>query len=210
MPMLGAVVPLSSELPFQIVPSHEDMFENLRYRLYLSKYSDISVETEKLTLLWCSYCDNETVDGVEYPSFPKSLEPQEGQDERLIVADMSSNFLSRRVPISNFAVIFGGAQKNIGITDVTLAIVRKDLLATVPSPSFLHKAGVWSPPSILNWVTISQSSTYISESAFLQGFCGEQQFYSAQDLIDSFSLQPSRSGLCKRKADSKPAIRLVI
>ena len=41
-------------------------------------------------------------------------------------------------------VIFGGAQKNIGITDITLVIVRKDLLATVPSSSFLHAVGVWS------------------------------------------------------------------
>lgn len=63
---------------------------------------------------WCSYCDNETVDGVEYPGFPSSLEPQAGEYERLIVADMSSNFLSRSFDISKYAVVFGGAQKNIG------------------------------------------------------------------------------------------------
>ena len=63
---------------------------------------------------WCSYCDNETVDGVEFPGFPTSLEPQAGEDERLIVADMSSNFLSRKFDISKYAVVFGGAQKNIG------------------------------------------------------------------------------------------------
>ena len=54
------------------------------------------------------YCDNETVDGVEFPSFPKCLEPQsqDEEDERLIVADMSSNFISRRVDVSKYAVIF--------------------------------------------------------------------------------------------------------
>ena len=54
------------------------------------------------------YCDNETVDGVEFPTFPKSLESSnEGEDDRrLVVADMSSNFLSRRVDISKYAVIF--------------------------------------------------------------------------------------------------------
>ena len=55
------------------------------------------------------YCDNETVDGVEFPGFPKSLEPQGGEsqdDERLVVADMSSNFLSRKVDVRKFAVIF--------------------------------------------------------------------------------------------------------
>lgn len=105
------------------------------------------------------YCDNETVDGVEFPSFPKSLQPQAGEDERLVVADMSSNFLSRQVDINRFALVFCGAQKNIGITDLTLAIVRKDLLTTMPSPSFLHKVGVWSPPTILNWSVISKNNS---------------------------------------------------
>ena len=128
------------------------------------------------------YCDNETVDGVEFPGFPKSLESSnEGKDdERLVVADMSSNFLSRRVDVSKYAVIFvglahlflnyrcvglladtlqGGAQKNIGITDVTLVIVRKDLLATVPPASFLHAAGIWSPPTILNWPIIAKNNS---------------------------------------------------
>ena len=54
------------------------------------------------------FCDNETVDGVEFPSFPKSLESrgQDGEEERLVVADMSSNFLSRHVDVPKYAVIF--------------------------------------------------------------------------------------------------------
>ena len=55
------------------------------------------------------YCDNETVDGVEFPSFPKSLEGNEGADEEnetIVVADMSSNFLSRKVDVRKFGVIF--------------------------------------------------------------------------------------------------------
>ncbi|KAL8728559.1 MAG: hypothetical protein Q9166_005292 [cf. Caloplaca sp. 2 TL-2023] len=107
------------------------------------------------------YCDNETVDGVEFPSFPKSLNqsPQDPSDEIPVVADMSSNLLSRRVDVSKHAVIFGGAQKNIGITDVTLVIVRKDLVSTHPPPSFLHAVGVWSPPSILSWPIIAKNNS---------------------------------------------------
>ena len=54
------------------------------------------------------YCDNETVDGVEFPSFPQCLESQGGEeeDERLVVADMSSNFLSRKIDVRKFAVVF--------------------------------------------------------------------------------------------------------
>ena len=53
-------------------------------------------------------CDNETVDGVEFSSFPKCLEPEgvEEEDERIVVADMSSNFLSRKVDVSKYGVIF--------------------------------------------------------------------------------------------------------
>ena len=47
-------------------------------------------------------------------SFPKCLESHAGENERLIVADMSSNFLSRQVPVSKYALLFGGAQKNLG------------------------------------------------------------------------------------------------
>lgn len=115
--------------------------------------------THKCGSAFVYFCDNETVDGVEFPGFPKSLEPKAGEEERIVVADMSSNFLSRKVDVKKYGVIFGGAQKNIGITDVTLVIVRKDLLTTVPSSSFLHLVGVWSPPVVLSWPVISSNSS---------------------------------------------------
>ena len=55
------------------------------------------------------FCDNETVDGVEFPKFPTCLEGNEeteGGDERIVVADMSSNFLSRKVDVRRYGVIF--------------------------------------------------------------------------------------------------------
>ena len=54
------------------------------------------------------YCDNETVDGVEFPYLPKRLASQaaDQRDAVPIVADMSSNFLSRPVDVSKYAVIF--------------------------------------------------------------------------------------------------------
>ena len=59
-------------------------------------------------------CDNETVDGVEFPSFPSALEGT-GDDERVVVADMSSNFLSRKVNVRKFGVIF----VSLGISDLS-------------------------------------------------------------------------------------------
>lgn len=53
----------------------------------------------------------------------------------------------------------GGAQKNVGITDVTLVIVRKDILSLQPPSSFLHAVGVWSPPTILSWPVVAKNNS---------------------------------------------------
>jgi phosphoserine aminotransferase len=70
-------------------------------------------------------CTNETIDGVEY-DFDAGVPA--AQDGVLLVADMSSHILSRRVDVSKYGLIFAGAQKNIGPAGVTIVIVREDLL----------------------------------------------------------------------------------
>lgn len=67
------------------------------------------------------YCANETVFGVEFPSIPEVKDAP-------IVCDMSSNFLTRKVDVSKYGVIFAGAQKNVGCAGVTVVIIRDDLL----------------------------------------------------------------------------------
>jgi phosphoserine aminotransferase len=67
-------------------------------------------------------CNNETIDGVEFQQLP---ETKAGVP---IVADMSSNILSRSIDVSQYGLIFGGAQKNIGPAGLTLVIIRDDLL----------------------------------------------------------------------------------
>ena len=131
--------------------------------------------TKGLGSAFVYYCDNETVDGVEFPSFPSSVTSQTADEgERLVVADMSSNFLTREVDVSKYAVIFGGAQKNIGITDITIVIVRKTILSTVPNSDFLHKLGVWSPPVVMNWGVISKNnSVYNTMPIFSIWIAGE-------------------------------------
>jgi phosphoserine aminotransferase len=63
---------------------------------------------------------NETIAGVEFHSLPGGDVP--------IVADMSSSILSRPIDVSDYGVIYAGAQKNIGPAGITLVIVRNDLL----------------------------------------------------------------------------------
>ncbi|HBG53171.1 MAG TPA: 3-phosphoserine/phosphohydroxythreonine transaminase [Rikenellaceae bacterium] len=49
----------------------------------------------------------------------------------LLVADMSSDIMSRPVDVSKYAMIYGGAQKNVGPAGVTFVIIRKDILGKV-------------------------------------------------------------------------------
>lgn len=78
------------------------------------------------------YCENETINGVQFPAdtssphaFPFDLVPPNA----FLVGDHSSSFLSRPIPhIEKHAIIYAGAQKNLGPAGVTVLIVRKDLL----------------------------------------------------------------------------------
>lgn len=74
------------------------------------------------------YCDNETIEGVEFHEIP---EVPEGVP---LVADMSSDFLSKKLDISKFGVIFACAQKNYGPAGLTVMIIREDLIARTPLP----------------------------------------------------------------------------
>jgi len=108
------------------------------------------------------YCDNETVDGVEFPKFPEALAPAADGDGPIVVADMSSNILSRRVPVKNYSVLFFGAQKNLGSTGVTVAVVSKRLLPpTTPQPSaaLLRKLGLPIGPIVLSYETIAKNNS---------------------------------------------------
>ncbi|MDH3777440.1 MAG: 3-phosphoserine/phosphohydroxythreonine transaminase [Gammaproteobacteria bacterium] len=66
------------------------------------------------------YTPNETIAGVEFHFVPGGDVP--------LVADMSSNILSRPIDVSRFGAIYAGAQKNIGPAGITLVIVRNELL----------------------------------------------------------------------------------
>jgi len=66
-------------------------------------------------------CSNETIGGVQYHWTP-DVGPVP------LVADMSSDILSRPVDVSKYGLIYGGAQKNMGPSGLTIVIVRDDLI----------------------------------------------------------------------------------
>jgi len=123
------------------------------------------------------YCDNETVDGVEFPSFPKILEPTGNDDDPIVVADMSSNILSRRIPIKNFSLIFFGAQKNLGSTGITVVIIKKSLLPPAvksPQPSLLRKLGLPIGPIVLSYETIAKNNSLYNTLSIFDVFVAGQ------------------------------------
>lgn len=71
------------------------------------------------------FCDNETIGGVEFNGQLDALGVQAGLP---LVADMSSNILSRPINWKHYGVVYGGAQKNIGPAGVTLVVIDRSLL----------------------------------------------------------------------------------
>lgn len=108
------------------------------------------------------YCDNETVDGVEFPSFPKSLESGPDGKGPIVVADMSSNILTRKIPVRKFSAIFFGAQKNLGLTGVTVVVIRKSLLPPTlsqPSVALMRHLALPVPPIIFQYEIIAKNNS---------------------------------------------------
>jgi phosphoserine aminotransferase len=68
---------------------------------------------------------NETIEGVEWKDLPDTGDVP-------LISDASSNILSRVEPVEKYALIYAGAQKNMGPSGLTVVIIREDLLARAP------------------------------------------------------------------------------
>lgn len=90
------------------------------------------------------FTPNETIDGIEFHWVPEAGIP--------IVADMSSTLLSRPISISNFDMIYAGAQKNIGPAGLTLLIVRRELFGRA----------MQTCPAMLNWEAADKAGSMLN------------------------------------------------
>ena len=81
---------------------------------------------------YCHYTSNETIQGVEYQT-----EPEVGDVP--LICDASSDFLARPIAMDKYAMLYAGAQKNVGPAGVAVVILREDMLERVPDglPSVL-------------------------------------------------------------------------
>lgn len=112
---------------------------------------DLSQFNSKKHTSYLYYTPNETVNGIRFPSPPQTSGIP-------LIADMTSCLLSEPIDVSQYGLIFAGAQKNIANAGLTVVIVRDDLLEKIPNPSI---------PSMMNYALQAQyHSLYATPPVF--------------------------------------------
>lgn len=113
---------------------------------------DFSNWTTRSDASYLHYAPNETINGVEFHWVPQVDVP--------LVADMSSCILSRPIEVTDYALIYAGAQKNMGPAGITLVIAREDLIgkANPLTPAVLDYANfagddhsIYNTPPTFAW-----------------------------------------------------------
>jgi len=104
-------------------------------------------------------CENNTIYGTKFPELPNTK-------GKILVADVSSCFLSEPVDVTKYGVIYGGVQKNIGPSGVQIVIVREDLIAD--GPAFKQT------PTMMNWkIQADNDSLYNTPPCYGIYVCGK-------------------------------------
>ena len=135
---------------------------------------------------------NETIEGVEW-----KRDPNAGNVP--VVADASSNILSRAIDVDKYGLIYAGAQKNMGPSGVTLVILRDDLLQRVPEnlPTMLdfrvhvENKSLYNTPNTWGIYILSLVCKWLQDQGGLAAMEGlneakAQLIYNAIDATDFY------------------------
>lgn len=128
------------------------------------------------------YTPNETIEGVEFHWIPKTGNVP-------LVADMSSSILSRPIDISQFGIIYAGAQKNIGQAGITIVIIRDDLVhAALPGTPTLYQYKIhaenksfYNTPPTFSWYIAGLTLAWMKRQGGVKHF-GEVNRRKAEKL----------------------------
>jgi phosphoserine aminotransferase len=146
------------------------------------------------------YTPNETIGGVEFDYIPETGDVP-------LVADMSSTILSRPIDVSRFALIYAGAQKNIGPAGLTIVIIREDLLgnALEQAPAMFNykthadNGSMYNTPATYSWYMAGLVFEWIKEQGGLEAI-GEinkrkaDKLYAVIDNSDFYGSPVARNG----------------
>lgn len=135
---------------------------------------------------------NETIEGVEWKH-----EPAVG--EVPLIADASSDILSHPIPVDRYALIYAGAQKNMGPSGVTLVILRDNLLKQIPEGmhtmldyrTHVENNSLYNTPNTWGIYIISLVCTWLQEKGGLSAMQRENEekaglLYDAIDATDFY------------------------
>lgn len=122
---------------------------------YIPDCSDLDIPDD---LDYVYICENNTIYGTKYKTLPNTK-------GKLLVADVSSCFLSEPVDVSKYGVIYGGVQKNVGPAGVVIVIAREDLITDDVLPG---------TPTMLKWKTQADAdSLYNTPPCYGIYICGK-------------------------------------
>ena len=131
---------------------------------------------------------NNTIYGTAWKEFPQTGEVP-------LVADMSSDILSKPVDVSNFGIIYAGAQKNLGPSGVTVVIIRKDLLekANTKIPTMLKYSthadsnSLYNTPPTFGIYMLGEVLRWVEEKGGLEAIAknNEEKANVIYDVIDN-------------------------
>jgi len=137
------------------------------------------------------FVTNNTIYGTQFKEFPKT--------DKMLVSDMSSDMLSRKVDVSKFGLIFAGAQKNLGPAGVTIVIIREDLLDRAPEniPTMLkykthtEKESMFNTPPCFSIYIVGEVLKWIKKNGGIDAIDAINQekaalLYSAIDESSSY------------------------
>lgn len=133
-------------------------------------------------------CANETIGGIEWKDFPDTGDVP-------LIADMSSDILSRPVDVKKFGMIYGGVQKNLGPAGATFIIMRKDMLdrrnpnLTAYMDYALHakEKGLYNTPPVFSIWGVKLVLEWIKRNGGVEGMDKNADLKSGliYDVIDS-------------------------
>lgn len=131
---------------------------------------------------------NETIQGVQWPE-----EPDTGGVP--IVADASSDIMSRPIAVEKYGLIYAGAQKNIGPAGVTLVIIRQDMLERIPDGlhtmldyrTHVENRSLYNTPNTFGIYIISLVCRWLKEKGGLVAMAreNEEKARMIYDVIDA-------------------------
>ncbi|PAL00030.1 phosphoserine transaminase [Lentilactobacillus parakefiri] len=133
---------------------------------------------------------NNTIEGTAYHQLPE-------HGDVTLVGDLSSNFMAEQYNVSDFGLIFGGVQKNLGPAGVTLVIVRDDLVQPVDHiPSilnynlFVKKNSMYNTPPVFNIYATGLVLKWLKDQGGIAGIekVNRQKAALLYDFLDESTL----------------------